>query len=191
MRMFPEVPGFLRSILPNARPIGLLVEKIDLLRSAFEYTKQRHPFRMDAVVILPDHLHCIWTLPQANADFSTRWRLLKGYFSRHIAKGERISTSRKSRRERGIWQRRFWEHLLRDQNDFNRHVDYIHWNPVNMAGQKVSGIGLIPVFIVMLNKVFVQKIGEIMKTIISRGLNDTFDAPPAVGTSYRDYRRLE
>ena len=63
MRMFPEVPGFLRSILPNARPIGLLVEKIDLLRSAFEYTKQRHPFRMDAVVILPDHLHCIWTLP--------------------------------------------------------------------------------------------------------------------------------
>lgn len=109
----------------------LLVEKIDLLRSAFEYTKQRYPFRMNAVVILPDHLHCIWTLPQTDADFSTRWKLLKGYFSRHVAKGERISTSRKFRRERGLWQRRFWEHLLRDQNDFNRHIlpGFSYWHP--------------------------------------------------------------
>ncbi|WP_292929813.1 transposase [Nitrosomonas sp.] len=91
---------------------------------------------MNAVVILPDHLHCIWTLPQVDADFSTCWNMLKGYFSRHIAKGERISTGRKSRRERGIWQRRFWEHLLRDQIDFNRHVDYIHWNPVKHVWAK-------------------------------------------------------
>lgn len=91
---------------------------------------------MGAVVILPDNLHCIWTLPQADADFSTRWKLLKGYFSRYIAKGESISTSRKSRREKGIGQRRFWEHLLRDQNDFNRHVDYIHWNPVKHGWAK-------------------------------------------------------
>lgn len=88
---------------------------------------------MDAVIILPDHLHFIRKPPQADADFSTRWKLLKGYFPRHIAKGERISTSWKSRWERGIWQRRFWEHLLRDQNDFNRHIDYIHWYPVKHA----------------------------------------------------------
>ena len=133
------VPGgswFFTVNLAERKNNRLLVEKIDLLRSAFEYTKQRYPFRMDAVVILPDHLHCIWTLPQADADFSTRWKLLKGYFSRHIAKGEGISASRKSRRERGIWQRRFWEHLLRDQNDFNRHVDYIHWNPVKHGWAK-------------------------------------------------------
>lgn len=106
------------------------MDKIDLLREAFAYTKQRRPFRMDAVVILPEHLHCIWTLPQADADFSNRWNMLKGYFSRHIDKGEKISASRQSRRERGIWQRRFWEHLIRNQNDFNQHVEYIHWNPV-------------------------------------------------------------
>ena len=108
----------------------LLINKIDLLREAFRYTKQRHPFDIDAIVILPEHLHCIWTLPENDSNFSLRWNLLKGYFSRRIAKEERISASRKSRRERGLWQRRFWEHLLRKQNDFNRHVDYIHYNPV-------------------------------------------------------------
>jgi putative transposase len=108
----------------------LLVEHIEQLRAAFRYVKQRHPYRMDAVVILPDHIHCIWTLPPNDADFSKRWNLLKGHFSRAIAKGEPISSSRIHRRERGIWQRRFWEHLLRDQDDWNRHIDYIHWNPV-------------------------------------------------------------
>ena len=109
------IPGgswFFTVNLAERKPNQLLVEKIDLLRNAFEYTKQRYPFRMDAVVILPDHLHCIWTLPQADADFSTRWKLLKGYFSRHIAKGEGISTGRKSRRKSEIWQRRFRKHLI-------------------------------------------------------------------------------
>ncbi|MDG4551305.1 MAG: transposase [Candidatus Contendobacter sp.] len=108
----------------------LLVERIESLRLAFAYTRKRWPFQMEAVVVLPDHLHCVWTLPQGDADFSTRWNLLKGHFSRSIAKGERISRSREKRGERGLWQRRFWEHLVRDQEDFNRHVDYIHWNPV-------------------------------------------------------------
>ncbi len=107
----------------------LLVTHIDELRRAFQYTKEKHPFRLDAVVVLPDHLHCIWTLPPGDPNFSMRWNLLKGHFSRAIGKGERISQSRLKRRERGLWQRRFWEHLLRDQGDFNRHVDYIHWNP--------------------------------------------------------------
>ena len=108
----------------------LLVDHIDSLRAAFDYVKQRHPFRMDAAVILPDHLHCIWTLPPGDTGFSMRWNLLKGHFSRAIDKGERISVSRSKRRERGIWQRRFWEHLIRDENDLNKHMDYIHWNPV-------------------------------------------------------------
>lgn len=85
---------------------------------------------MDAVVILPGHLLCILTLPTGDADFSTRWNLIKGGFSRAVEKGERISSSRAKRGERGIWQRRFWEHLIRDQEDFNHHADYIHWNPV-------------------------------------------------------------
>src|SRR5258706_1885429 len=75
-------------------------------------------------------MHCIWTLPPEDADFATRWGLIKGQFSRSIQKGERVSQSRLKRGERGIWQRRFWEHLIRDENDFRRHVDYIHWNPV-------------------------------------------------------------
>ncbi len=108
----------------------LLIENIASLRMAFKYTQQRHPFRFEAVVILPDHLHCIWTLPPNDTDFSLRWNLLKGHFSRSIEKVERISPSREKRRERGLWQRRFWEHLVRDQADFNKHMDYIHWNPV-------------------------------------------------------------
>ena len=91
---------------------------------------------MDAVAVLSDHLHCIWTLPPNDSDFSKRWNMLKGDFSRHIEKGERISVSRKSRRERGIWQRRFWEYRIRDQSDFNRHVDYIHWNPIKHGWAK-------------------------------------------------------
>ncbi len=127
---FPDASWFFTVNLAQRRNNCRLLDNIDLLREAFEYTKQRHPLRMDAVVILPEHLHCIWTLPPEDSNISLRWNLLKGYFSRNIAKGERISASRRSRRERGIWQRRFWEHLLRDEVDFNRHVDYIHWNPV-------------------------------------------------------------
>ena len=108
----------------------LLVEQIDLLREAFQYVKNRHPFCMDAVVVMPNHLHCIWTLPERDADYSLRWRLLKAFFSRGIPKGEVVSNSREKRRERGIWQRRFWAHLLTDQEDYNQHFDYIHWNPV-------------------------------------------------------------
>jgi putative transposase len=108
----------------------LLVEKIDSLRLAFAYARRRRPFQVEAVVVVPGHLHCVWTLPPGDADFSARRNLLKGHFSRSVAKGERISRSREKRRERGVWQRRFWEHFVRDQEDFNRHVDYIHWNPV-------------------------------------------------------------
>jgi len=126
----PGATWFFTVNLAERQGNRLLVERIDSLREAFDYVKQRHPFRMDAAVVLPDHLHCIWTLPPEDADFSMRWNLLKGHFSRAIDKGERISISRAKRRERGLWQRRFWEHLIRNESDLNKHIDYIHWNPV-------------------------------------------------------------
>ena len=130
-RMYiPGATWFFTVNLAKRQDNRLLVENINLLRTAFYYVKKRKPFHINAIVILPEHLHCIWTLPSGDVDFSTRWNLLKGHFSRSIQKGETISKSRMKRRERGLWQRRFWEHLIRDKNDFNHHVDYIHWNPV-------------------------------------------------------------
>lgn len=92
--------------------------------------KRSRPFSINTIVVLPEHLHCIWTLPEGDDDFSTRWRLIKDAFSKAIPAGEARSASRVQKRERGIWQRRFWEHVLRDENDFAIHVDYIHYNPV-------------------------------------------------------------
>jgi putative transposase len=130
-RMYvPGASWFFTVNLAQRQGNKLLVNHIDELRQAFRYIKGKYPYRLDEMVVLPDHLHCIWTLPPDDSDYSTRWNLLKGYFSRAIERGERISKSRQKRRERGLWQRRFWEHLVRDENDFNRHVDYIHWNPV-------------------------------------------------------------
>lgn len=108
----------------------LLVDHIDQLRAAFAQVKQARPFRLDAVVVLPDHLHGIWTLPPNDADFSTRWRLIKAHFSRSIASGERLSQRRRVKNERGIWQRRFWERTIRSEEEFAALVDYIHFNPV-------------------------------------------------------------
>ena len=108
----------------------LLTDHIDTLRACIKTVKKRHPFHIDAMVILPDHLHAIWTLPPGDADFAKRWMLVKTAFSRSLPKHEIINQSRKLKRERGIWQRRYWEHLIRDDLDYQRHVDYIHYNPV-------------------------------------------------------------
>ncbi|OQK16823.1 hypothetical protein AU255_02655 [Methyloprofundus sedimenti] len=116
----------------------LLVDEINLLRESFRYVKERHACTINAIVFMPEHLHCIWTLPDGDADYSTRWKLLKSYFSRGIPKGEHISHSRTKRQERGIWQRRFWAHLIISQKDFNSHVDYIHWNPVKHGQVKYA-----------------------------------------------------
>ena len=108
----------------------LLTERIDVLRESFGLVKSQHPFNIDAVIVLPEHLHTIWTLPEGDDDFSCRWRQIKSHFSRHIEKGERISKSRARKQEHGIWQKRFWEHRIKDDEDFIKHVDYIHYNPV-------------------------------------------------------------
>ncbi len=120
---------FFTIVLMN-RGSRLLLEHVELLRTAFRHVRARRPFDIDAIVILPDHLHCIWTLPTGDHDYSTRWRLIKHYFSRALPSGESRSRSRTRRGERGLWQRRFWEHTIRDENDFDRHVEYIHYNPV-------------------------------------------------------------
>jgi putative transposase len=116
--------------LAERRGNRLLIENLAKLHNVVALVKMRRPFRIDAAVVLPDHLHCIWTLPPGDCDYPTRWNMIKGQFSRAIPKNERISKSREKRRERGVWQRWFWAHLLLDQMDFNRHMDYIHWNPV-------------------------------------------------------------
>ena len=108
----------------------LLVDRIDVLRDAIRHVRRRHPFVIDAMVVMPEHLHAVWTLPPGDADFATRWRLIKTGFSRRIPAGERRTTSRISKGERGIWQRRYWEHLIRDEWDLQSHIDYIHFNPV-------------------------------------------------------------
>lgn len=112
------------------RDSNLLVDHIDALRRAVATVRRRHPFSIDAFVVLPDHLHAVWTLPPGDADFAMRWGLVKATFSKQIPPGEGRSESRAKRGERGLWQRRFWEHLIRDEEDLARHVDYVHFNPV-------------------------------------------------------------
>jgi putative transposase len=100
------------------------------LRHAYDAAHRRYPFDTNAICILPDHLHAIWTLPEGDADFPRRWSLIKSAFSRVLPPADDRSASKIARREKGIWQRRYWEHAIRDDADFARHVDYIYYNPV-------------------------------------------------------------
>ena len=112
------------------RSSSLLVDRIDDLRNAVRTVKQRHPFEIVAWVVLRDHMHAVWTLPEGDGDCATRWMLIKAGFSRVVPKGERIRAARLRKGERGLWQRRFWEHLITNETDLRRHVDYVHINPV-------------------------------------------------------------
>ena len=106
------------------------MREIDALRVAVARTKRLHPFRIDAWVVLPEHIHAVWTLPEGDAAYSMRWALIKRWFSAAVPPVESRSASRAAKAERGIWQRRFWEHTVCDATDFSRHVDYVHFNPV-------------------------------------------------------------
>jgi putative transposase len=106
-----------------------LVEHIGALRAAFRATRRERPFAIDAIVILPDHLHAVMTLPPGDADFSGRWRRIKSRFTRALAAAGATFPSDRTG-EYALWQRRFWEHTIRDERDFARHVDYIHINPL-------------------------------------------------------------
>lgn len=134
------MPQYVRAFVPGGtffftvtlleRRRSLLIDHVDQLRDCFRKVRATRPFVIDAIVVLPEHLHCIWTLPTHDADFPTRWHLIKSAFSRGIPRGERLSSRRQLKGERGIWQRRYWEHVIRDERDFAHHVDYIHFNPV-------------------------------------------------------------
>jgi putative transposase len=112
------------------RSSGLLVERIDALREAVRKVKASRPFHIDAWVVLPDHMHAVWTLPPDDSDYSGRWRAIKIAFAKAMPKTECLSAVRAARGERGIWQRRFWEHTIRDEQNYRAHVDYVHINPV-------------------------------------------------------------
>jgi putative transposase len=129
------IPGgsfFFTLVTEKRRPIMASAESVEVLRSAFRNVRQSRPFEVDAMVVMPDHLHCIWTLPPGDADYATRWRLIKTWFTKHSAPAIRgvRNASRQARGEQAIWQHRYWEHRIRDETDFERHVEYIHYNPV-------------------------------------------------------------
>ncbi|MDO9424562.1 MAG: transposase [Methylobacter sp.] len=108
----------------------LLVRHIDTLRTVVQETRKRWPFHIDAWVVLPEHLHCVWTLPAGDDDNANRWRVIKQGFSKALPITERRSAVRVARGERGIWQRRFWEHVIRDDEDYAAYIDYCHINPM-------------------------------------------------------------
>lgn len=112
------------------RRSDLLVAEIDALRSAVRAARARHPFHIDAWVMLPDHMHCMWTLPPGDSDFPLRWRTIKVLFSRSVPPVENRRASLVHKREAGVWQRRYWEHAIRDDRDYAIHMDYVHFNPV-------------------------------------------------------------
>jgi len=120
---------FFTLVTANRFPLFRDPGRIHLLRDVFANVRARWPMHIDAIVILPDHLHAIWTLPKRDSDYSVRWRLIKQEFSRRIQSTASRSSSRESRRERTVWQRRFWEHTIRCHEDLIRHMDYIHYNP--------------------------------------------------------------
>ena len=127
-----SIPGATYFLTVNfaERSTWLLVDRASDLREVVRRVRQQHPFEMVAWVVMPDHIHAIWQLPESDAAYSTRWALIKAGFSRVIPTTERIRESREGKGARGIWQRRFWEHLIRDDKDLQRHVDYTHYNPV-------------------------------------------------------------
>ena len=108
----------------------LLVEHIGLLREAYAFVQNRYPFETVAICVMPNHLHAVWTLPDGDSDYSLRWRLMKTRFSHHFAASDGLSASKQRRHEKGIWQRRFYEHTIRDEADLRRCVDYVYINPV-------------------------------------------------------------
>jgi putative transposase len=127
-----RVPGgtfFFTANLLDRRS-DLLVTHIDALRAAVRKALGRSPFHIDAWVVLPDHMHCLWTLPEGDGDFPGRWWVIKTVFSKSVPAGERRSAAMTERGERVIWQRRYWEHTIRDERDYAAHMDYTHFNPV-------------------------------------------------------------
>ncbi|MGD0006236.1 MAG: transposase [Anaerolineaceae bacterium] len=139
------MPEYRRSILEggtffftvvtyNRRPILTTPVAREILHSAWITVQERFPFKTDAVCLLPEHIHCIWTLPEGDSNYSVRWKEIKRLFTRdytyQVGPGKFHNKSHQKQREATIWQRRFWEHTIQNQEDFAHHIEYIFFNPV-------------------------------------------------------------
>ncbi len=128
-RNFVAGASYFFTVTLRDRRADLLVRHVRELRIAYGETVRESPFTTEAIVILPDHLHAIWTLPPGDSDYPGRWRAIKSGFVRRLARSG-IAIDRSRRNEARVWQRRYWEHTIRDTDDLHRHVEYIHYNPV-------------------------------------------------------------
>jgi putative transposase len=143
------MPDYRRLRIPGAtyfftvnlldRRSDLLVAHIVELREAVREVRRKWPFHIDAWVVLPEHMHCLWTLPHGDSDFPRRWQEIKMSFAKELPAVEPRSALMIRRRERGIWQRRYWEHAIRDDRDYAAHRDYVHFNPVRHGLAEVPG----------------------------------------------------
>jgi REP-associated tyrosine transposase len=129
-RLKIEGGAFFYTLTLAERGSDLLVRHVERLRRAYAEAEKRRPFETLAICILPDHIHALWQLPEGDTDYAARWSLIKSGFSRGLPAAKTRSASKIAKREKGIWQRRYWEHAIRDDADFERHVNYIHYNPV-------------------------------------------------------------
>lgn len=132
---------FFTVVTHGRRPILTRPEVRQALREGISKARQSMPFTIEAWVLLPDHLHAMWTLPEFDAKYSARWAVIKTYVTKKcgsfFAPEEKVNISRSRRQEGGVWQRRFWEHVIRDESDYQRHLDYLHWNPVKHGYVKI------------------------------------------------------
>ncbi len=134
----PGATYFFTVVTHQRRPLLQSEAAVEALRAAFRTVCASRPFSIDAMVVLPDHVHCLWTLPPDDADFATRWRLIKTWFTKHGPVHQRGAkdAARAAKQEQAVWQHRYWEHRVRDEDDYARHVDYIHYNPVKHGWAK-------------------------------------------------------
>jgi putative transposase len=125
---------FFTVVTYRRRKILTTPESISILRKVISEVRREYPFSIDGWVLLPDHMHCIWTLPEGDDDYSRRWGLIKAGFSRGAKtlfhRDNLMTRSKEYHRESTIWQRRFWEHQIRGEKDLHAHLDYLHYNPV-------------------------------------------------------------
>lgn len=126
-----KTPGgtFFFTLALADRSASTLVDHVQALREAFRETRRERPFHTDAFVVLPDHLHAVWTLPAGDADYSTRWAAVKSRFTRKVRGRMGLnpilrSPSKIKKGDAGLWQRRFWEHTIRDEADYRQHLHY-------------------------------------------------------------------
>ncbi|MHC5348457.1 REP-associated tyrosine transposase [Metapseudomonas furukawaii] len=126
----PGAIYFFTLVTHRRQPVLTTVPLRQALRQSIQEVRASYPFRIHGWALLPDHLHCIWQLPLGDEEFGLRWSIIKRRVSQQVGRDGALSASRAGRRELGLWQRRFWEHRIRDEVDYRRHMDYLHWNPV-------------------------------------------------------------